>query len=144
MPQAILSAVRPEDVETVWPLAGPMIQMGIGERMVTHTLDDVLFDLIDSYKTLWLLFEDKEVVGAAVTDVEITPRLRVAVLRWAGGNGIKSGVKPSLKAFAEWARLNDCDLIRIDGRKGWSRLVEAEVIGQMALLHTDEVLSREQ
>lgn len=136
--------IKHEDIPNVWPLIVPYIEDAIFREPRTHELADIVHG-IETYKfTPWIIMDDtKEVIGAAITSIEQFPLMRVAVLNWMAGIDIfedDEWKSNSLQPFAKWASVNGCDVIRIDGREGWSRKLGVKPVSHVCLLKPEDFM----
>lgn len=138
MSKSSIFPIKPEDVDKVWGVLSPFIGMAMQYGLKTHDLSDILRGVKDGSFSLWAVMNEKDkLCGSAITCVEVYPKLKIASLRWLGGNGIDEWLETSLKVLASWARLNGCSFVRSYGRKGWEKMLQPygwETVGSLVLL----------
>lgn len=138
MPKASIFPIKPEDLDKVWGVLSPFIEESMSYGLKTHDLSDIYTGIMAKTLSLWaILGANDKLCGAAITCVEVYPKMKIACLRWIGGNDINEWLEISLKVLAGWARQNGCDFVRSYGRKGWERKLQPygwEKVGSLVLL----------
>lgn len=85
-------------------------------------------DALDEEAIFWGLFFDKLLRGVLVTRmIEYVNGYKVLLLQAAASDKqVHIGtdlMEDLLQYFEDWAEFNECDAIRISGRKGWGRVL---------------------
>jgi hypothetical protein len=101
-------------VKTVYDFAD-VLQRALDEGGNTHTLDDIHEAVQGHRMLLW-----DGVQSAMVTQIEDTPRQRVCHIALAGGT--LRELESMLPAVTAYARVQQCTLLSLSGRKGWSKI----------------------
>jgi hypothetical protein len=129
--------VKVDDVDLVWPVVKPMLQRAIEYNDGDFDSNFVLSRLLDSTMQLFVGYNPKEIIYAAVT--EILPYQKVKALRIVlmGGKDIDSWVDTTI--FERFARSQNCARIEIVGRKGWIKKLETRGYKQTHYIVTKEV-----
>lgn len=109
-------------LEALWEYAKPHIERFSDETLLADP-SDILQDLKEGNKQLWLVEKSGSVAAVAVTQIYETRKGRVCCI-WAacGTLGIK-GIAPAFNEIEKWARDIDCVALEIKGRKGWARIL---------------------
>jgi hypothetical protein len=97
------------------------------ERMTggKYDVDDLGKMILEEKQQLWIVADNgNEIVGAVVTQVFDTPNKKIMEIFACAGNGMDEYLYEIMKELEEFARLNYCDLIRVEGRKGWSKVLK--------------------
>ena len=111
----MIEAIHPEQVVEVWQHAEPDISAALA-RSGEYTAHDMLVKLVTGNAQLWLVY------GAwAITEIQVFPRKRVALLTALGGVFAKDHVREMRDVLYQWARHYQAEEIRIVGRRGWLR-----------------------
>lgn len=113
----MIEAIRPECVVDVWHEAAPQLQRAL-DRTKERTLHDVLVQLVTGNAQLWRVYE-----AWAVTEIQIFPRKRAALLSLMGGTFNQDHVREMRDMLYKWAKHYRCDEIRIVGRRGWLKFL---------------------
>ena len=111
-----------DTLETLWPLALPHIERVADETLIASP-DDILSDIREGLKQLWLCEQEGSVTGAIVTQVYETRRGSICCI-WAASGVV--GVEMLVPVFSDieaWAREIGCVALEVKGRKGWKRVL---------------------
>lgn len=120
-----LRLIRPEEVESLWPLAAPRLAPALAVSEGETTLDLLLDRLMDGTDSrLVLVTEDDLVVTAAVLTMVEYPAKRVCQISYAGGSRLDEWCDNGLQAVEKLAKELGADAIYIQGRKGWVRRLQ--------------------
>lgn len=107
------------------------------------TADDLGRMIVDDKQQLWIIAnDDNEIIGAIVTQVSDLPQKKVLEIVACAGNSdnrLDEFLYESMKELEEFARLNYCDVIRVEGRKGWSRALKPYGFDQTAIILEKEI-----
>jgi hypothetical protein len=83
--------------------------------------------------TLWLVARDGQIIGAGATQMQEWPEEpKRLVLVVGAGRGL-SVVQDVVREMELVARHNTARVLRIEGRRGWARVLGFEVIGRNAV-----------
>jgi hypothetical protein len=116
-----LVCVDPARVSEVWPhvaplIAGAMRRGGFGE------LVDVARGLRSGGALLWLAWDGKAILAAAVTELTSRDGVKLCTIVACGGREF-ARFGPLIGGLERYARAEGCARMRICGRKGWVRLL---------------------
>ena len=93
-----------------------------------YGLDDIEEMISEEKQQLWLVVNDDEkIIAAIVTQVWDAPKKKVCDIVACGGdtsNALDDYMYDSMKEIEDFARLNHCDSVRVEGRKGWSKFLK--------------------
>lgn len=103
-------------------LAGP-IEMTRGRYLP----EDVLFFCANGQMQLWLVV-DKDIIGAAVTEIAVYPRLKYMRVPFLGGEGITEWHNEINEAIEMFGRQFGCVGNEAVGRKGWAKVLNADYV----------------
>jgi hypothetical protein len=81
--------------------------------------NEIHHDLKDAQKQLWGLQDGEEIVGVAITRIS----LRACEVVGAAGSAPYVAMRELHRAIEEWAREIGCSRMRLQGRKGWIKLL---------------------
>lgn len=113
--------VPPSEVEYIWGCVYPWIKRAM-ERGDLGTFDAVEDDVINGRALLWLVWNDPDIDGCAVTQLGRTEKSKVCTIVACGGEDARHWVS-LIRKIEEYAKAEGCDAVRILGRKGWLRLL---------------------
>jgi hypothetical protein len=121
---AILRGIRPGELDEFWPIAAPMLELGLkhgaGHRW---TLGALRRSIAENRRYLWLAWPDRDC--ALVTQIEVYPRAKVLQLLWVGGR-LPENWRAILRALERWGEQRGCTEIETGGRLGWERQLAEE------------------
>lgn len=118
---ASLFCVAPYGVDAWWSRVTPLLAKAV-DRTPKASLTSVLEDLLAEQMHLWLIFEERHLLAAFVTEIREYPTghkiVRVLLL---GGEGHErwSHLLAEVEAFA---RAEGCRGVELVGRPGWARV----------------------
>jgi len=115
---ARLEGVPKEQVYVVWGEVRKIIRPHI-EALETHTICDVLDNLLNRDWQLWLAHDDG-IKAVCITQIQVYPRQKRCRIMLVAGEGM-DGWLPFEEAIADWARTQGCDKLVGELRKGWQR-----------------------
>ena len=93
------------------------------ERGDLGLFSDVENDVLNGRSLLWLAWEHPNIVGCAITQIGFTQNSKACVVIACGGEHIKTWID-GLDRIEDYARTEQCDVVRILGRKGWQRILK--------------------
>lgn len=77
---------------------------------------------------LWLVAEDEAVLAACVTEIVNYPRKRVVRAVFCGGREMSKWLGLMDSTLEGWSKGWGCTGIELLGRRGWSRVVQGDVL----------------
>jgi hypothetical protein len=98
------------------------LEFSYGERRI----QDVMKELVEGSKQIWLGTIDGNFVATVVTHIIDYPGKRTCEICYLGGEA-GSGILQALgevKAIEDWAIHNECDDIQVFGRRGWLKALK--------------------
>ncbi len=118
----IAVCVDPALVHLVWPRVSHWIKAAL-ERGDMGTFGSVESDVLAARALLWVVWNDPDLEGAAVTQVEKFESSKVCTIAACGGGGMRTWVH-LIETLEDYARQQGCNCVRIVGRKGWQRVLK--------------------
>lgn len=118
-------------VAGVWPQAVPHLMPAIEMSRGCFEPEDVEALCIAGGFKLFLAVEGEDVLAAYVTEIVQYPRKRRVRAVFAGGkpHTMEQWLEPMIAAIEHWSKEWGCSGIEAMGRKGWTRVVDGEVVG---------------
>lgn len=118
-------------VAGVWPQALPHLMPAIEMSRGCFEPEDVEGLCVSGGLQLWLAVEDEDVLAAYVTEIVQYPRKRRVRAVFAGGkpHTMEKWLEPMVAAIERWSKEWGCSGIEATGRKGWTKVVDGEVVG---------------
>jgi len=115
----------PEDMlndmpASVWEGVMEAMDYGQGELSIPVLLSK----LDEGDNQLWLQYDEKpsQFNSVIITSIVEYPCKRVCEIQYLGGNSM--GDLKDLEGIEGWAKHNNCDDIRVTGRKGWKKILQ--------------------
>jgi len=110
-----------ESISAAWPCVEELVDSALNEMMGEFSSFDVLQLLRKEVAQLWLCIDaDKRILGIGITELIRTPQRSVCNFWLAAGQNLEVWQEAVL-VVEEWAAFNGCDLLKAQGRRGWSR-----------------------
>lgn len=113
--------IDPARVAEFWPYAAPLIRPAMKHGSMS-TLADIEADLLARRSLLWIAWDNKNICAALVTQLRTTEEGKVCRLVALGGTGMRKFIVLR-EEIAAYAKAEGCDLMLIDGREGWMRVL---------------------
>ena len=120
---ATLVCVDPKQIKRVWPHAAHLIKSAI-LRTGLSDFKEVEDSILDGDALLWLAWDGERIVAAASTTLEKANDRKSCTIVACGGDDMSQwlGLIEQIETFA---RNEGCQCVRITGRKGWLRVLDA-------------------
>lgn len=125
---AELRIVRADQVREVWWVFRPMIECALdaatpAERTNGWDVWVVMERLIDGTMQMWTAGNPHDGVKAvAITEIIETPDGRIAGIPIVAGEDMRAWLG-YVETIETWAKINRCDWLQGQGRKGWRRVL---------------------
>lgn len=113
----------PVDTPRAWPHLLPLVRDALEAGDGEYAEVDV-FNLLE--RGIWHAFatiEEREVTNLAVVEVLAYPRKRVLFVHLGAGRDAPAAVTAMWPYIREFAEAHGCTLVRLFGRRGWSRVL---------------------
>lgn len=88
----------------------------------THSVTDVLADLLIGKCQLWLATNNKKIDGVVITVINDFPQSTSCLIWLCAGNNSKKYIY-LIKKIEDWAKEQGCQTISLEGRLGWKKLL---------------------
>lgn len=111
--------LQSSEIEAEWPWVEKFLA-----RVPRYdwTEQEVKADLVAGKAQLWGAIEGTRVLGIWITRIENSPT-RFGVLWIASGEPLEVGLALYAKYTEPWFKEMGCEYVKIDGRKGWGRVL---------------------
>lgn len=119
-------AVPKEHLNTVWQVAGPMLEKAVKTAESKMDISDVLAGAHAGMYVVWLILIDREAVAAVTTRIIDYPKCKAMALDWVGGTRMKEWFAPAMRDMKEHAIRNGCAHMEGYGREAWIRWIGKE------------------
>ncbi len=101
-----------------WPFAAPFVKRALDRTAGEYTANDMYSFLLDGLAQLWLVYDGKRVVGAAITEIANYPKQRrLRILAIAGANLPRWNATID-ETLSQWALTKQCTAIEAYVRRG--------------------------
>ena len=104
---------------------GPMIQRALAKGQGERDFNDYASLMISGEAHLWLVEEDEEVVGVALTKFNQYPQYKSLHIAALTGDRWFEWGPMAHERLEEFAKETGCEKIEVWGRKGWERALRA-------------------
>ena len=119
----VLVCVNPAQVDLMWPHVKHFIHAAVWTGIGDDTEESIKVDLDSGNALLWIVWDGKGLLAAAVTSIYDTPARKVCMIRACAGREIRRW-QGFIKDLEEYARSRNCKLMRIHGRPGWKAVLD--------------------
>ena len=128
--------VAPEYIHTIWDVVEPMLKPAfINFDNADYDIAHVKVLIIEQSQYLFVVVEDKKIIGAFTVEVINYPNHRVAHTTSMGGKGLFN--IDTVKQYEDWARLQGVTKIRAYAKDSQARLFKMK-LGLNAVTHVVE------
>lgn len=114
----LVSGVKAADY---WHHVAPILQRALDRFDYGSDTDDILMDIINGGRELWLIGED----AVAITSISRLPKFSVLDISLLAGDRIDLWLDDLVIAFTNYAEAAGCKYVDGFGRKGWTKKLEA-------------------
>lgn len=112
-------------VQTVWHVVSPMLHKAIRHTGGRYRLVDVVADLQSGNQTLWIAFDETDIIGCTTISITQYPGgVKALCYEHLGGSNIKAWLAEGHKVLSEYARDLGCTRLECQGRSGWKPFLE--------------------
>lgn len=130
-PSAELVCVPPDDVFTIWPFVKPQIIQAM-RRGGLSGFGPVERGLLANHSLLWLAVRDCKILASAITQIEVTEWRKACVIVACSGKDMDDWL-PLIAGIERFARIEQCNCMRILGRKGWIRKLKDYKVAKVVM-----------
>ena len=85
-------------------------------------MTQLVHDLHSGLALLWLAWDGERIEAAAVTQLDVANGQKFCTIVACGGRGLKDW-RSLISALERFARDEGCVSVRINGRRGWARVL---------------------
>jgi hypothetical protein len=118
--------VAPEYIHTIWDVVEPMLKTAfINFDNADYDVEHIKVLIIEQLQHLFVVVEDKKIIGAFTVEVINYPNHRVAHTTCMGGKGVFN--KDTVKQYEDWARLQGATKIRAFAKDSQARLFKLKM-----------------
>ncbi len=114
-----LFCVDPDRIDAFWPLVSALIDSAYAE--LEERTPDVRQWLVEKKGLLWVLIEEERIIAAGTTSLVMGRDGLYCRAVTCGGSG--ADWQAVITAIEEYAAVEGCYKVRIDGRRGWGRVL---------------------
>ena len=120
-----------EAVAGAWPMALPHLMPAVEMSRGCFEPEDIELLCARGDMQLWLAVDGEDVLAAYVTEIVQYPRKRRIRAVFAGGkpHTMDHWLEPMVQAIEAFSKAWSCSGIEAVGRKGWSKVVDGEIVG---------------
>lgn len=116
----MLVTYQSNQIDEVWDKVKPLIKKVLNKIDFCYTIENIKDLLISQDMQLWTSYNKTQLESVCVTRVMMQPQYKsLEIVLMAG----RLNALPFLKNVEEWARSIGCKKIKIEGRKGWVKIL---------------------
>jgi hypothetical protein len=122
--EVMVCLVPSDKVEALWPKAETFLKRSY-EKNDQLVPGDLLQQLIDGYRCLWVLIETQPemlVIGAGVTAIFQMKNGKALKIEHLGGDHMEAW-SDKRSVIEAYAKAEGCDRVLCEGRPGWTRVL---------------------
>jgi len=114
-----------------WPIVSSLIRAAM-MRTGLGLFQKIETDLFDGKSLLWIAWDGRDIEAAALTQIQLTDGGKVCVIVACSGTNLPRWL-PLLSQIEDYAAREDCELVRIFGRRGWLRALDGYSMSSVVL-----------
>jgi len=118
--EAELIAVDPHRATALWKAATPYLERSY-RRSEQVMPADILANVIWRKKTLWLVVDNEEIIGAGLTSIHQLENGKMCKIEHFAADGGIAKWLHLRETIHRFARAEGCDRVLIDARLGWQK-----------------------
>lgn len=118
-----LRGVPSTQVDLVWSVVKPYVQVALDRTEGEMSVKDVYNSLLNQDMQLWVLIDGPTVIGALVTQILDFPNVKACRYVTMGGD-VHGDFEAVTDLIEEWALSHGCQRMEIVGRPGWARALK--------------------
>lgn len=103
-----------------WPKIRPWIEQALSHGGFIFTPEDILDGLLLGHMKLWLAFDESELKGCCIAQIEQYKRLKVCSVLAVGGKNSRDWL-PYYESVRAWGKSKGCQIGQAVGRRGWEK-----------------------
>ncbi|SRR5438552_446106 len=129
-----LICIDPDRIGEIWPLAAPLLRAAIA-RTGLSAFADIERDILRGGALLWVATSGVEaptIEAAASTSLQLTDAGKVCVITACSGKHMMHWL-PLVAGIEAYAKDEGCQRVRIFGRRGWLRVLDAYEAEQIVM-----------
>lgn len=120
----LISPIRPELVDTIWPAAAEMLKPAVATTEGKVEIQDVRDQIMSGVLVLWMAWRENKPVAFYTTRIVEYPQRRAMVIDWVGGAEMRHWMDLALDTVEKHARNNGCQHLEGYGRLAWGRVLK--------------------
>lgn len=120
----MLEPVPSPVVEDNWHFASSWVRAAVEEYALLETPESYKTRCIEGTAQLWLIKDQDQVVGAAITEIYNTPAGMTCAVPVVAAVSLEEAVAPCFEEIERWARAEGCTRMQGYGRLGWIRALK--------------------
>lgn len=136
-PNFALYAVHRDLVDATYPYVQKYLSASTQLSDGAFTPEDILHSLKSGEMQLWVVSTNSIIYCALITEVKQFPHQKHLNILFLGGDEMPEWIH-LIDDIVNRAKINDCDAVKIYGRKGWEK-----VLAKYGFKHSHCVLKRD-
>ena len=120
MSQVNLYGIPSADIYQYWHDVEPFIRKALRYSDGKYESWDIFSLIEEKQMQLWIVTENKQIIGCGVTQILIFPQKKVCQMVIVSGEDFNEW-KHFLSEIEKWAVSIGCQTFELDGRRGWER-----------------------
>lgn len=120
-----VSLVPPQLIDGLWPRIFPHLSKAAEYTFGRYEPEDILDFVVSGDAHLWVVFDDKNIVGITVTRFWQYPRKKCLDVMFLGGEEWGEWKDIVFDTLQRWAHDSGCTAIEASGRVGFARVFKS-------------------
>lgn len=120
----MIAKLTAEQAEKMWYKLSPLLERANDYSLHEYNMDDILHLIMEKKTECWVMWEGDELQAALTTEIVQYPRKKGLNMFLAASNAPIGDVLGEFLATVEqWGKEQGCSIIKLDGRRGWLKLL---------------------
>lgn len=116
-----VNLISPPHIPDIWKVIEPFLERAIHHAPEHESAAEFYQPLMTGVFGLFVITNGKEFLGVAVIQRLLYPYINICLLKLVAGDKMHEWLPYLEDAVYNWAAVNDCQLVRIQGRPGWKK-----------------------
>ena len=118
--KAVILPIQPDEICHYREIALPFIKKALEQTDHELTVQEILSDIADHKRQLWLIKADGEFIAGVVTQIYSYPSLKIGEITLASGEDYEAW-NHYTDLIEPWFKEKGCEIVQVVGRRGWVR-----------------------
>ena len=116
----MLVTYQSNEIDGIWDKVKPLLNKVLQKIDLYYTIQDIKEMLLKKEAQIWTSYEGTQLDSVCITRIVIHPKNNYLEILAMAGSSLSL---PHLRTIEDWGRDVGCKKIKLEGRRGWKRLL---------------------